>query len=226
MGIDPKIKKRIQKLLALGSNNENPNEADNALRKAAKLAEQYGLAISDMDPITGEVKNVNTERIKVHNKSQNWVIILGSIIAETFECELITSTNSYKEKNLVFLGTPSDIELAIWYFKLIKIKTMRQAEQFNKAADQKTYATGVVIALKNRLHEMFVMPRLSERSKDVKALVVQKDTAIKEEMHKQFPKLRNSRQKVDKLTSHSAYSKGQQDGKTMALHRGELKQSA
>lgn len=229
MTIDPKIKRRIQKLLALGGNNENPNEANNALKKAAALAEEYGLALSDIDEVTGKVKSVDRHNITIQNQSQKWVIVLAIAVSKAFECEVITHTTISKATNfkrgqlLVFLGTPTDLELALWYFKFIKIRVMRQmSKKYAKSVDKNTYALGSVTALRVRLHDMFIQPRIDARSKHVKDLVVVKDQAIQDEMKAQFGQLKSKLINTGRMSSRGVYEEGQKDGRNMSLHRGHI----
>jgi len=98
--IDADVKRKIQKLLALGGNNDSVQEANNALKKAALLAEEYGLALSDIDKDTGKVKQVDRTNIILQNQNQKWVIILAAKIARCFESELITGYTRSSETAL------------------------------------------------------------------------------------------------------------------------------
>lgn len=224
MAIDPKIISRIQKLLSLGSNNDQANEAEAALKKAATLAEEHGLALSDINQETGEVSNIEKGRVNlVHDKHNSWVLPLACVVADCFDCSPITTRYGNAEGFMVFLGTPTDVEMTMWYYKLIRLKTMRGASSnFNLIKDQKMYGRGVVATIKVRLKKMFKNEQEKIRTPETKALVLVKKDAVDAEVKKQFPHLRSHKFYYKQTGSHEAYMQGKVDGERMGLHRGTV----
>ena len=94
--IDPKILARIQKLLSLGANNDQEHEANAAMKKAAQLAEEHGLALSDVDTETGEVSNIKQNSVNlVHSRHSCWAMSLAVVVAECFDCKPIISKSRF-----------------------------------------------------------------------------------------------------------------------------------
>jgi hypothetical protein len=217
--IDPKIMKRIQKLMSLGANNDQVHEANNAMKKAAQLAEEHGLALSDVNQETGEVSSVKKGSVdKVHSRHSCWVNSLAVVVGECFDCKPIMSGRS-----MIFVGTPTDLEMTIWYYKLIRLKTIRGAStKYDLVADQKMYGRGVLATMQTRLTEMFVKEQEKIRTPTTTALVLVKNEAVQEEVERLYPKLRKSKASYKMNGSAGAYRQGMNDGATMTLHRGTI----
>lgn len=222
--IDPKIMKRIQKLLSLGANNDQAHEANNAMKKAAQLAEEHGLALSDVD-IDGNVTNVKEDSVDlVHSRYNAWSYPLASVVAECFDCEPIVSRSQYGNTGTMrFIGTPTDLEMTIWYYKLIRLKTIRGAStKFDLVADQKMYGRGVLAIMHTRLEEMFKKEQEKIRTPETTALVLVKNEAVQEEMDRLYPKLKKHKTSYRMTGSVEAYREGLSDGQKMGLHRGTI----
>lgn len=222
--IDPKIMKRIQKLLSLGANNDQVHEANNAMKKAAQLAEEHGLALSDVD-IDGNVTNIKEDAVDlVHNRYNAWAYPLASVVASCFDCEPIISKSRYGNLGrMKFIGTPTDLEMTIWYYKLIRLKTIRGAStKFDLVADQKMYGRGVLAIMQTRLTEMFKKEQEKIRTPETTALVLVKNEAVQEEMDRLYPKLKKHKTSYKMSGSVEAYREGMSDGQKMGLHRGTI----
>lgn len=223
--IDPKIVDKIRKLLSLGANNPEGNEAAAALRKAAELAELYGLALSDVDRETGETVVEETELNCLHDRYSVWMRPLSTFMANIFNCRVIIQTRRFSDpgKFFIFIGTPTDIKLAVWYFKLIRLKIIRQSKaKFHLVADQKTYGYGAICTLQERLETMFVKKQEEIRTSDVRALVVVKNAEVDKAVDIRFPNLKKTKNKANLSGSSDAFAEGQKDGRTMGLHSGEI----
>lgn len=225
--IDSKIMKRIQKLMSLGANNDQVHEANNAMKKAAQLAEEHGLALSDVNQETGEVSSVKKGSVDmVHSRHSCWVNSLAVVVGECFDCHPIMSKGSIHGKygSMTFVGTPTDLEMTIWYYKLIRLKTIRGAStKYNLVADQKMYGRGVLATMQTRLKEMFTKEQEKIRTPTTTALVLVKNEAIEKEIARLYPKLGKSRAKYIMNGSTQAYKQGITDGASMTLHRGTIK---
>ncbi len=221
MTIDPAMISKIQKLLSLGTNNSEKNEAESALKKAAELAEQYGLSISDINPVTNKFDNIGKHSAVMADAHHNcWILPLASFVASCFESNAIIASD---EGKLYFVGTKTDIELTLWYFKLIRIKTMMAAKaKFTGKRDQGAFGYGACTEIRERLYTMFVQSRQTLRNTETKALVLCKQEDVNNKTDEFFP---NTRKKsVSRPNGNlTAMLKGKELGKTMSLHRGEIK---
>lgn len=219
MTIDPKVLERIKKLMALGANNPEEKEAAAAMQKAAKLAEEYGLSVSDIDTTTGKVSSVERVIVKTMSKSHScWSLPLASVVSKCFECQVIQVQDT-----LHFVGTPTDVEMSLWFYKMIRIKTVMQAKkQYHLVSDQKQYGMGVYVEISKRLRKMFVEPREEARSQNTRDLVVVKTGEVKDKVNELFPVIRKKKVSAPFITNGHAFHKGKEAGRTMGLHTGEI----
>jgi len=224
MTIDPAILERIQKLMSLGANNDQVHEADAAMRKAAQLAEEHGLALSDIDMKTGKVLSMGQGFVQlVHARHNCWTNSLAVVIGECFDCKPIIQGNFNRNGHMIFIGTPTDIDLAMWYYKLIRLKTIRGAsEKFELVKDQKMYGLGVLSIMRTRLKDIFKKEQEKIRTPTTTALVVVKIEEVKEEVARLFPKLGKANSSFKMNGSHEAFHSGKKDGAAMTLHRGNI----
>lgn len=223
--MDENIKNRIKKLLALGSENENENEARAAMKKAATLAAEHGMSISDIDIETGEVSNVNDTTLQCsHKRNKGWESILASSIAMCFDLEVVLQSNRYTVPKWVFFGTPSDMEMGLWYFKYIRMYSLRSAKtKFSKIRDQVAYCTGIITTVNVRIRSMFYEEKVKMESEQTKALVVVKKDEVTKKVKERFPRLRRKFTNISvNQKNKRAYSTGQRDGQTMPLNKGFL----
>jgi hypothetical protein len=219
MSIDPKILERIKKLMRLGANNPEEKEAASAMRKAAELAEEFGLSISDIDTTTGKVSSVERAIVKTMSKSHNcWSLPLAFVVSQCFECRVIQVSDT-----LHFIGTPTDVEMTLWFYKMIRIKTVMQAKkQYRLISDQKQYGMGVLTEISKRLRSMYIEPREAARSQNTRDLVVVKTEEVDKKVHEFFPRLRSKKVSTPVITNSQAFHKGREAGRTMGLHTGEI----
>lgn len=219
MTIDPKIIEKIQKLLALGSNNDQTAEADAALKKAAQIAEENGLSLSDVSP-KGEVSNIGTQGATIGNlKEHPWMSILAGCVGRSFDT--VPIIDHHKNK-IMFIGTKSDLEMSLWYFNLIRIRTLMSSKQFSKQKERMSYGTGVVSMINHRLTEMFIKTKEEIRTDMTKALVVVKKEEVGKAVKEMYPALQHKKIR-SRTVDGNAYNKGLEDGSKMSLHRGELR---
>jgi hypothetical protein len=211
------ILKKVQKLLSLGSNNPNENEARAALKKAALLAEEHGLAISDINPETGKVTEFSENGVTLDgNRHRKWAYPLAGAIADCFDCRAIKTRNK-----LNFLGTKTDVEMAVWYYNRLRLAIiMGGKKKFKLMRDRDEYGYGAYQALAMRLRSMFVEERQKARSAETTALVVVKTKEVAEEYHRRYPNASYVRYTSNTNGSAEARTAGRSDGQKMSLARG------
>lgn len=222
--MDVTIKEKVRKLLALGGNNPNENEAKNALNKAAALAAEHGMSIEGIDVETGEVSDVEKATLTVsHSRNKVWESMLISSISLCFDLEVVYVPSGKTARWFTF-GTKSDLDMGLWYFKYCRMHILRSAKQkYDKKRDQVAYGMGATRSLHTRLYEMFYEERKKQESDNTKALVIVKKEEVQKEKNKDFPKTKsmNVRSNVNN-NNIGAYRQGASDGQKMPLHRGHI----
>lgn len=222
--MDEAIKERIRKLLALGGNNPNENEAKNALNKAAALAAEHGMSIEGIDAETGEVSNVEKTTLTVsHSRNKNWESQLIATISLCFDLEIVYTTYLNDAKWFTF-GTKSDLEIGLWYFKYCRMHILRSAKQkYDRKRDQVAYGLGAARSLHTRLYGMFYEERQKQENDNTRALIVVKKEEVKKEKNREFPKTRKMQTRANVGNQNAgAYRQGESDGQKMPLHRGHI----
>jgi len=221
--ISNEILEKIKKLLALGGNNPNENEARAALLKAAKLAEEHNLAISDIDLTTKKV-NVIQDRIIVRKHNRTWTGSLIYIICKCFDCEAVYDEvyleDGERALACFIVGMKTDVELCTWYVKIIQMRIGRNSEKkFKLQKDQVTFSYGAAVEVKVRLEEMFIKPREQERTQSTRDLVVVKSHEVQAEFKRLYPHTKSAKVQRPNLTNREAYDSGREYGKSMPLRR-------
>jgi hypothetical protein len=209
---------RVMKLLALGDEkqNDNPHERENAQRLVAKLMAEYSLDFADLkanakrEDVFARFDVPGAEGIKV-----NWEFSLAGNVAKVFDCKVIG--NSQQGWNLTFLGTKSDLEIAIFFFKYLRRTAGVMSERrYPHIHERNNYAFGMVITLGERLDELF-KKREEFIPSSCKDLMVIKKEDLSTYVHEQFPRLKHSHFNIGK-DAHS-YHAGRADGHRVNLSR-------
>jgi len=219
-----KIVDKIKKLLSLGT-SPNENEAKAALNMAAKLAEEHGLAVSEIDQETGEITDVLfSSTVVPNNRYKVWEGNLAGCISKCFETKIYRKkcnpANGRVDLAYVFVGTETDTEMANWYFKTIRMKIIRSGKmKFKLVKDQKTYGIGASVAIITRLKECYIKVKEEIQSSDCKALVVCKIESAEKAIEEKIGKLSKNRDKFKISGSSNAYNSGVRDGRTMSIHK-------
>lgn len=224
--MDEAIKERIRKLLALGGNNPNENEAKNALNKAAALAAEHGMSIEGIDAETGEVSDVGKTTLTVsHSRNKAWEGMLIHTVSMCFDLEVVYVPSGKTARWFAF-GTKSDLDMGLWYFKYCRMHILRSAKQkYDKKRDQVAYGMGATRSLHTRLYEMFYEERKKQESDSTKALVVVKKEEVEKEKNKEFPVTKSMSLRSNLNNNNvGAYRQGESDGQKMPLHRGHITQ--
>jgi len=215
---------KIKKLMSLGGNNPNKTEAAAALKKAATIAEKYGLSISDIDPETKKV-DMKEGTLKFTNKKDLlWMGVLTKAMKQCFECEVIyLSVFNFDLQqriyDLRFIGMKTDVDMAVWYMKHLQIQIKRGSEKKYKASlsnKKLSYCLGAATVIASRLSDIFVKTKEDSRTDTTSALVVIKKDAVSLEFKQRYPKYRTEKIKGSSVNS-EAYAQGKMDGKKMNI---------
>lgn len=108
MTATPKIKQRIQQLLAKAKGTDNEHEADAFLAKAMELLQQHQLDIADLvdagDPILHHVG------LSQASSGHAWRWRLYSVVAQLYGCQSIHAQVGYRQ-----VKVKGRIKLTAWY---------------------------------------------------------------------------------------------------------------
>ena len=152
---------------------------------------------------------------------RGWADPLAVIIAGCFNCNLVTTTfGKGKALGITFIGDEVNLEIAVWYYKRLKMTVIKKSKsEFKLVKDQKAFAYGCVISLKNRLEMMFVAPREAARSVGERGLIVVKDKLVEQEKEKLFPNAKNRKNNKVDLGNQEAYLSGRIAGEEIEINK-------
>lgn len=209
---------KILKLLELGkeSNGAYTPEQQSANEMASRLMAEYAIDFSDLQhaPKKGDMKRVDVDPID--DRYSHWEGMLANCMADVFDCKVVR-TSKPGSWGLSFLGVKSDLEIAIFFYRHLRMTVCRKAEiNYKKIKEQDAYAYGMVATINDRMKQLYKM-RQEVMTSDCRDLVVVKTDAVKEFVHEQFPNLRRGRS--FRVTDTGALSHGRKDGHDVNLNR-------
>ncbi len=144
--------KRIRKLIAL-SMSPYPREAETALRMAEKLADKYGVNISDFL----ETENIHCKiLLETESKLLKWQIIIAELTSAFFSVDIL-----YKEKVRggvqVFLSESEGHYLRISeFFNFLRDKIEKRGDEFiGVVRDTDSFRRGMADGISSRLQELY-----------------------------------------------------------------------
>ena len=212
---------KVMKLLELGKteNGGYSPEQQAANEMAAKLMAKYALDFSDL---RGSKKGFTFDRQQVDPLDEiysGWESALASCIARAFDSSVIINKGRRGDPwYLTFMGTKTDLEISIFFYRHLRRTIGRKAEiGFRLKRDRETYAYGMVDTISERLQDLY-QRRNAVMDDDSCALVVVKNDGLSKYVKDQFPNLRKGRSKSLKGSAES-YRQGQSDGSKVGLSR-------
>lgn len=213
---------KIQKILALANGTNHTGEMDSAKRKAAELMAQYTISMSEVlnTKASHDDAFVREDIWGSDKKKVNWESVLAGGCARAFDCQVVNtwkSNGSYtNDWALAFMGTKSDLELSIHFFKFLRRTVGMMSDKFSTyKSERTTYAYGLAQELGSRLADIYRIR--NEISADCRALVVVKHDGVEKFKHKEFPNLTTSY--VNLRGSRSSLEQGRLDAHKVSLHR-------
>ena len=199
------IVERIRKLLRLGGNNPNENEANSAILQAHRLMAKHGIETVQLEE--------NQEQISYstvycqHKGNRKFRKILSSVIALNFRCRCFS-----QDGRVAFFGRSNDVAVARDVFEYAYTFAYRESDRLYRKRRQmghdgtdvvNSYAIGFIGGLREKL----------EQQSTALMVVVPQDVQDRyAELSKNFKKA-NSTVKVSRL-DRKAYEQGQTDGRT------------
>lgn len=207
-----RIIERIQKLLTLGGNNPNQNEAESAIMKAHLLMAQHGIQGNDLESPQREFSY--TTFICEHKGGKMYRRSLGHIIVDNFRCRFYLQNGQ-----VAFFGRSDDAAAARETFEYTYRFISRESDRlYRKRRNDGLSGSGVVnsyaLGFLNGLKE-----KLDQQSTALMVVVPGDVQERYAELSKKFVRKRSklSASKVDR----GAYEQGQADGRT-ALGKRQL----
>jgi hypothetical protein len=215
-----KIIDKIRKLLALATSS-NEHEAALAASHAQRLLSEHNLAMADIET---EIKPQSADRIEtsVSKTLPKWVRHLSAGVSSAFDCQAIHHPSTGK---MTFIGVGVDVQIAAYTFAYLdrtvrKICSSYMKNHVNDAIPNRhrelmrqSYYLGAVSTITSRLREQKIRTPITPG-----ALVPIKEGLIKKAMFEMGP-TRTVRSRKSYINSH-AYTKGQQDGSNVGIHKG------
>ena len=221
--VSKNIIEKIQKLLALGGNNPNENEATNATRMAMDLLAKYNLSMSEI--VASEQEDVSHEDFKPGGRSfPTWKTILLNAICKSHFCNLILrpGTGTY-----IIVGKETNRETAKMMFTYLSNVIDFETKQYLKSnyfdrSEGKTYSNAFRNGMVKRLELRFVEKKQDiMREQQGNALIVANpyDLAKRENDNYAYRQFRLTTGKsMGVNTGSSAYGAGYSAGGRIGLH--------
>ena len=212
------IEKRIAKLLSLAQNNDNVHEAASAMAMVEKLLAEHNLSLSG---VTGKLDNTcgvqvnekETSHAGVNGKSvPRWLGNLGWCILVAYPVKIIY-VHPGDGLTVRFMGVNPDVEIAkTMYDYLYKTLFRAWAKRTADVTDKAAFFQGFTEALYTRLYKM-----VNERDKNLGAIVLSKETIVKEYAVEKYGKTKKARMTKNHNFSETSYTEGVIAGKAAAI---------
>lgn len=216
----------VQKLLALAASSPFAEEADAASRKAGHLLASSGLSMTDVER-SGASSNVGMQYLQgERGRIPGWEKILMSDVAAAFDCKALALRSSPGKKTLLFVGTPSDLELASHFFAFFRervrtasaehLNDRRHMFQGGVKAELNAFRIGMAIVIGERLRAMFEARNqaIPAGSRD---LILSKGTEIDKRL--EGWKMRRSKSRIEFDGSDFSSRCGKKAGRDLDIHR-------
>lgn len=125
--------RKIQKALALASNNPSIQEAETALLKAQELMVKYGIASSEVGNTVSEKEVIEGYVVDTYEDIEWWHREIADVIANNFKCYFFTRSIKDGRKTkykMVFLGLKEDVEICKELYGFIETSLSYYSQQY------------------------------------------------------------------------------------------------
>jgi hypothetical protein len=157
------IKRRIQKLLAMGQDGRgNENEAEAAMRMAEKLIRKHNIELADLQKNTGQKPKFYWSYVCCPAAATGakpvvwkpmWIGYLGVAVANFTDCRVTWAGSKELGYGVIFQGDAFDLEYAKWLFE--QLRDFGYASSLAaRGEDRENFRKAYAIRLQERVHEM------------------------------------------------------------------------
>lgn len=212
------MRRKIQKALALASNNPSEEEAKTALLLAQRLMLKHNMTEAEFED--EQVKKEVVETEATHAKKLYWYEKrLSNVIAENFRCYRFWQGRGNKNK-IVFFGLKEDTKIAsdvynyaITYMNSLCNQFIKENQLTHDRLARNDYRLGFIDGLERQLNE-----QVQEYG-----LILVKDPDVVEEHNENRKNFRLFPNLTPKTISRfSNYQKGEQDGQSFDYKRKKI----
>jgi hypothetical protein len=213
------VMEKVQKLMRLATSPVEA-EATLAMEKAAELMEKYSITLGDCQ--TEDEVHAKMTRLDLKGRTMRgvmWEAILGNGIAECFDVTTVRYTKRDGWR-LAFMGTKADVDLTIYFTKMLRRSVGRITTIENEGAGRSarnTFAHGMVNRIISRMKGMYTRRQEIKTSDSLALVTVKKEEALALRK-KEFPRLRTT--KVSVGNNRSAWDRGAAAGDRVSLNKG------
>lgn len=213
---DEKIRRRIQKALALASNNPSEEEANTALLMAQRLMLEHGYEDKDFE--LGEKKEIVQKEVTDYKKLFWYEKDLATIISENFRCHMWWSGYGNKNK-IIFFGLKKDVEIASdvynYAFTYMQHLCKQYVDEFvteGKRQARNDYRLGFITGLEEKLKE-----QVQEYG-----LILVKDPEVQDKYDEKSNDMEVISSRTPSMEAVFHYLSGKQDGEQFDHERKQI----
>ena len=214
---------KIQKVLALASNNPSIEEGQNAMLMAQKMMLENNITMSDVSISEIQTKEAVDQTILSNSRSSWWHQNLAPIIADNFKCFMYRNRNRISGiTSIKFVGLKDDVETAKnVYLYAIEVISYNYRKYVNENKDRIS-----TIGIKNQYILGFLDGLKDKFAEQVKnnswGLMIVKDPIVKEAYDKLHLKSAGRRTIMTNGNEQDRLN-GYRDGKNFQPISGSLK---
>ena len=232
--IEEAILTKIQKLLNLKVGAEqigSLHEAENAAIRVTELLLKYNLELEDVTgfvkPDAKDIRRFNEEGIINPKNEGKWIHALYNILCKYNFCKMITNTSKYNTKAdyAILIGTKDNVESVKFLAEQLEAR-IRTAEKGawtrnNSREKRNTFRRGFFQGAVFGIHSQLMEKRAMEQMQNnkVTALVLSRDTKLKEFIQNEFSRLTQGKANRG-LSGANGHSMGYETGKNMNINKG------
>ena len=237
LNIPDSLVSKLQKLLRLG-NSDNPNESDLALTKAKQLAVENGIDLAAIQLYDKTKPVEKIERQDVILESARKSITQHSvtrILQNHFNTKILYSGGRYQGVRLIFIGTKTDIEFAVYLNSYLNGEFMRRWRNYYKKTpgarleERNSFIYGLESGLREKLNaatQTAQKDKLASYGEQATAIgnqyalmVVNHKERLEQAVKDMFPKLGKAYGGKTSRHFNDAFQSGKTEGKTINTNR-------
>ncbi len=222
---DQSVIDRVRKLLALASNNTNPNEAAAAAARAQELLFKHKLAMADVAAATGvdepKVGEINFDVAGEFLLA--WRSILLNVVSRhcmcrPILCPVIEATTGRKAVRLKIIGLEDDANVALYLYMYLtaEIERLASSATVKGFKAKNAFRRGAVHAIHARL-ETQRAAQVSANGERALAVIKNSTAAADAYVDKIFPSKALKKTSASEVTDARAYGEGLKAGRDIAI---------